>query len=208
MSKVDGANLQIGDSGTASQNCTLTANGDGSFTLARGNIGATTDDLLTIDANGVSVVNQAYIKLSDVKPSGTAGGTFTSGAWQTRILNTEDNDTGNHCSLASNQFTLAAGTYRILSIVPAYYVQSHKSKLYNITDSSDEIIGTSEITSITTGAQTQSSSSIVGEFTIASTKTFEVQHRGQTTKATDGFGRSSGFGVSEIYAVVELWKVK
>ena len=102
MSKIDGANLQIGESGTATQNCTVTANGDGSFTLARGNIGATTQDLLTIDANGVSVVNQAYIKLSDTKGQGVASGAFTSGAWQTRTINTEDNDTGGYCTLAAN----------------------------------------------------------------------------------------------------------
>ena len=62
MSKIDGANLQIGESGTATQNCTVTANGDGSFTLARGNIGATTQDLLTIDSAGyiTSSVNSGF----------------------------------------------------------------------------------------------------------------------------------------------------
>ena len=52
MSKVKGDSIQIGDNGTATQNCTLTANGDGTFTLARGNLGAATQDLLTIDASG------------------------------------------------------------------------------------------------------------------------------------------------------------
>lgn len=206
MSKVDGANLQIGDSGTASQNCTLTANGDGSFTLARGNIGATTDDLLTIDANGVSVVNQAYIKLSDVKPSGTAGGTFTAGAWQTRTLNTEDSDTGGHCTLSANQFTLEAGTYRILAAAPAYAATLHKTQLYNVTDASVEILGTSSHSSSSAGGT--STSTVTGEFTIASTKTFELQHRNSVTRSSDGFGIASNFSVSEVYAVVELWKVK
>ena len=61
MSKIKGDAIQIGSSVTASQNCTLTANGDGTFTLARGNIGATTDDLLTIDANGVVTAENGII---------------------------------------------------------------------------------------------------------------------------------------------------
>lgn len=52
MSKVQGNAVQLGESATASQNLTITANGDGTFTLARGNVGATTQDLLTIDASG------------------------------------------------------------------------------------------------------------------------------------------------------------
>ena len=68
-------------------------------------MGATTVPAVLIDV--------PYIKLSDVKSAGTAGGTFTSGSWQTRTLNTEDSDTGGNCSLSSNQFTLDAGTYEI-----------------------------------------------------------------------------------------------
>ena len=86
-----------------------------------------------------------YIKLSDTKTAGTDGGTFTSGAWYTRTLNTEDVDTGNHCSLTSNQFTLDAGTYRIKARSAAYDVNAHIAKLYNITDAADEIIGTNEL---------------------------------------------------------------
>ena len=52
MSKLQGSAVQLGESSTASQNLTITANGDGTFTIARGNIGATTQDLLTIDAGG------------------------------------------------------------------------------------------------------------------------------------------------------------
>ena len=44
--------LQIGDSATATQNLTIRTNVDGTFTIARGNIGATTQDISTIDATG------------------------------------------------------------------------------------------------------------------------------------------------------------
>jgi hypothetical protein len=54
-------NIQLGDSATATQNFTLTvpAAPDGTLKLARGNAGATTQDILTVDAAGnvVDVVN-------------------------------------------------------------------------------------------------------------------------------------------------------
>lgn len=45
--------IQLGDSATATQNFVITsAAADGSMKLARGNYGATTQDILTVDANG------------------------------------------------------------------------------------------------------------------------------------------------------------
>ena len=52
MSLVKAASFQVGDNGTATQNFTVTQGADGTLTLARGNSGATTDDLFTIDASG------------------------------------------------------------------------------------------------------------------------------------------------------------
>ena len=46
--------LQLGDSATATQNFVLSENSDGTVKLARGNVGATTQDILTIDAAGVA----------------------------------------------------------------------------------------------------------------------------------------------------------
>jgi len=50
--------VQLGDSATATQNFTLRTNVDGTATLARGNVGATTQDILTVDANGKAVFSQ------------------------------------------------------------------------------------------------------------------------------------------------------
>ena len=52
MSKLALDTLQLGSSATASQNLVIKTNKDGTFTIARGNEGATTQDLLTIDAAG------------------------------------------------------------------------------------------------------------------------------------------------------------
>lgn len=45
--------VQVGTSATATQNFTLRSNADGTATLARGNVGATTQDLLSVDAAGL-----------------------------------------------------------------------------------------------------------------------------------------------------------
>jgi hypothetical protein len=60
MAGVTKTNLQIGDSGTATQNFTLSvpAVPDGTVKLARGNHGATTQDVLTVDASGVVAAPQ------------------------------------------------------------------------------------------------------------------------------------------------------
>ena len=147
----------------------------------------------------------SYAKLSDVKAANTAGGTFTSGAWQTRVINTEDMDSGSIVSLSSNQFTLDAGKYRFYIKAPAYFVGRHKAVLYNVTDAANALIGTSE--NCTSPDDVVTSSVVCGEITISGTKTFEVRHRCQNTQATNGLGLESNFGVSEVYTIVELWKV-
>lgn len=150
------------------------------------------------------IPSQDYILITDTKSANTSGGTFTSGSWQTRTLNTENVDTGNNASLASNQITLAAGTYRVRITVPAFAVSRHKAVLYNVTSGSDQLIGTSSFSAFSAAATTLSI--ITGRFTIASSTVFEVRHMCQSTKSTDGFGVESNFGVSEVYTVFEAWK--
>ena len=59
-----------------------------------------------------------YIILEDQKANGTQGGTYASGAWRTRDLNTEVLDSGGHTSITSNQFRLAVGTYNFTIVMP------------------------------------------------------------------------------------------
>ena len=146
----------------------------------------------------------AYALFQDQKTANTSGGTFTLGAWRTRDINTEVTDTSGIVSISSNQFTLAAGTYKISAVVPAHQVGRHKAKLYNITDASDVIIGSSNFCNNTIA--TSEPSFVKGVFTIAGTKTFEIQHYCQITAATYGYGVESNFAVVEVYTIVELWK--
>lgn len=143
--------------------------------------------------------------ISDVKTANTSGGTFTSGSFVTRTLNTLSDPASIVTSLTSNQFVLAAGTYYFDISAPAMLVSNHKAKLRNITDSTDALIGTSSYADVS-GAGF-SFSLMDGSVTIAAPKTFEVQHRCAVTRSTDGFGQASNFGVSEVYTIVKITKV-
>jgi hypothetical protein len=145
----------------------------------------------------------AYIKVSDVKAQNSSGGTFTHGDWRTRVINTEDTDTGSHCSISSNQITLAAGTYETLIFAPAHAVNLHQARLYNITDGALTLLGQGVKTA---GSDIMSPSVITGRFTIAGAKAFEIQHYCSDDKATNGFGLPCNFG-NEVYTIAEFRKV-
>jgi hypothetical protein len=161
-----------------------------------------------LDSNGI-MASYPYWIIVDQKTAGTSGGTFTSGDWRTRDLNTTiGSNTITGSSLSSDQFTLPSGTYKIFVSAPSYYTGNHKAKLRNITDSSDTILGSNERSAnsgVIDGSQTFSV--INGIFTIASSKTFEIQHRCQTSQSTNGFGNAMSFSVSEIYTQVEIRKL-
>lgn len=149
---------------------------------------------------------EPYVKLSDVKAANTNGGTCTAGSWQTRTLNTKW-DPHLLCTLASNQFTLQAGKWRIRAKAPGHKVDGHKARLYNATDSAVLIVGTA--TRASSSDNTDTHSWVEGEFVIGASKALELQHRSVSTQATDGFGIANNLDShDEVYAVVELWKVE
>jgi hypothetical protein len=151
--------------------------------------------------NKIGSFGSQLLHVREEQVSGTNGGTFTNGAWRTRVINTaKTNEIG--ASLGSNQITLLAGTYFVIASAPAAFTNSHKAKLYNITDAADVILGTSEYN----GTTAQTRSWIIGRFTISGTKVFEIQHQCQSTRATDGLGTAVSFG-TEIFTEAMFWKV-
>ena len=146
-----------------------------------------------------------YAVFQDVKSSG-GGGNFTSGAFRTRDLQTSQFNNITGCSLASNQITLAAGTYIINAVAPAESVDQHQTRFQNITDSTTAVLGGNAYAA--PGATGLSTYSVCdGGFTIASSKVFELQHRATTTRNGTGFGVNNGFGVGETYAIITIAKV-
>lgn len=144
-----------------------------------------------------------YIHINDEKAQGTEGGDTAGTTWETRDLNQEKSDVGGHASLASNQITLAAGTYECKISVPSANSGGHQARLYNITDTAVTLLGTSERTA---DPQVTTHSIIAGRFTIAASKVLEVQHYTTSARAGSGQGRAVN-ATTEIYTVVELKKV-
>jgi hypothetical protein len=145
----------------------------------------------------------AYVNVQDQQSSGTAGGGFTSGSYQTRTLNTLVTDTGGIASLASNRITLPAGTYQVAIHSTAFAVDRHKLRLQDITNSVTLLVGQPQDVSGTSGTTT---AEVFGVITLTGSTAMEVQHRCQSTRATDGFGTPSSFGDIEVYTIAEFWK--
>jgi hypothetical protein len=175
-------------------------------------VSATFNDGDTLSATSLNALKTAvesipdsdYIWIQDEKAPTVVGGGCTSGTWWKRDLNTEKADSKGLASLSDNQITLAAGTYRILASIPGYVIGSNKSRLYNVSDASVIISGTSAYSG---GTNTTTNSLIKGQFTISEAKTLEIQHRCETTRAPDGFGHPFEVGENEVYTVVELWRI-
>ena len=150
----------------------------------------------------------AYAKsvaiIADVKADNVNGGDFTLGAWRTRDLNTELDDPENIVTIASNQFTLQAGTYLVEWSAPAYAVNNHVSRLQNITDSTTDADGTTAYA--VSGPQTISSGA--GIITLGAAKVFEIQHYSKVTKANNGFGVGTNVsGINTVYTLVKIHKI-
>lgn len=145
---------------------------------------------------------------SEKQTNGTDGGTFTTGAWRTRLLNRTDHNGIPNASLASNQITLPPGTYRIRGFAVGGAssdgsVELHQTRLRNISAGTTLVIG-SAVRSIT---NCEATSIINGRFTLALASVVELQHQCSNTLATLGFGRDmAGFASAEVnvYSLVEI----
>lgn len=164
-----------------------------------------TDTFNILDFSGV-LSSENLFHAVDEKAAGTNGGSFTSGSFLTRDLNTIRTNTITGASLSSNQITLPIGTYFIEATAPAFRVDEHKTKIRDITNTADLLIGTSELSD--SAAQDASTISLVsGLIVLAGITVIELQHRGTMTQNTTGFGKDSNFAVVEIYSDIKIWKV-
>ena len=163
---------------------------------------------LTLSTISVTRLETGYGKqiliLEDRKASGVSGGTFTSGAWRTRDVNTVQKNAISGASLSGSQITLPAGEFIVDSWHTAYRVNTHKARLYNVTDSSVELYGSSEYSFSTN--LVASKSRISGAISLSESKTFRFDHRCSAT-SSDGFGLASNFSEPEIYTGIIIEKV-
>lgn len=141
----------------------------------------------------------------DEKTSGTNGGTCSSGTWFQRVLNTVRFNHIGGATLSSNQITLPAGTYYVRACSTGMGTNEFKALLYNVTGSTNLVIGTSVQSDHGSSGATVCSD-IEGEFTLAVASTIELRHRCLTSESGDGLGSAVDFGVDEVYSTVYIQK--
>jgi hypothetical protein len=156
-------------------------------------------------AIGMQYAGFELIVLNETSAVGTDGGTFTSGAWQTRTLNFSADDGGTSLTaFAANQFTLAAGSYRFYIEAPAFKVGKHCIRLYDVTNATALVSGTSEYSAAANDVQTWSR--LFHRRTFAAPTQLRIEHQCETTRATDGFGKASGYGTAEFWTAAIIWR--
>jgi hypothetical protein len=181
----------------------ITVRLDSSLTIASNNI-STTLEIEKINDPSTFLILPKIAYLKDVKSNTTQGGTCTSGSFITRTLNTEE-DPFNIVTLSSNQFTLQPGTYVVEAEGMTGVVDGSKMRIRNITDSTTAISGINQYSTSSAGVATIGTAN--GYITLTAQKTFELQHRCATTKATDGLGAALSFSETEVYATVKIQKL-
>lgn len=142
-----------------------------------------------------------FFHLQDSKSSGTAAQSITGNSWTKRDLGTTVSNTLTGASVASSVITLAAGRYQIRAQASACFGSSYgyqRLRLRNTSDSSTVLAGVNMATDINTVAPTLT---LAGVFTLAASKTLELQHYMAVAGSANAGGALSS-GESEIYADV------
>jgi hypothetical protein len=177
----------------------------GAITFLEASTGLTiTGTAMTASGASGSGLFDAYALLRNEQAAGSNGGTATSGSWIALVLNTESFDPAGMVSLSSNQVTLGAGTYSVRARQTFRGASVVKLRLRNVTDSTTAVVGMSAYTTTTdVGNQL---TELFGRFTIAGTKTFELQYRVFSTSSTTGLGTALDLGEVEVFTELEIWR--
>jgi len=149
-----------------------------------------------------------HLVVTEEETSGTDAGTFTSGAWRTRDLNTTEVNTMGAIVGLLPQITLRAGIYEVRASAPAIGVEAHQARLYDVTNAAVLLTGTSEmapsVLSDHGGVTTRSF--VLGRIYLTADTAIRLEHRCEKTIVNEGMGYAIGW-TDEIYALLEIHKV-
>lgn len=157
-----------------------------------------------VDAPGVGASSRFGILRYEVAATGD-GGTAATATWTVRPLNTEATNEITGFGLASNQFTLPVGKYRIRAGGQFYRTNRAQHRLQNVTDATTALTGQAVYSNDSANGDAVDGV-LEGVITIAgATKTFELQYIAESAGGgTEGLGvnAASGTGVFA-YVIVE-----
>lgn len=147
--------------------------------------------------------------------NGVDAGATTTGAWFDRVLNTVLINSISGSSLSSGSITLPVGIYDFSGYALAYESGYHQTRLFNVTDNTNQLLTSGDIACSSTGYNVGGTGAAVGltnisgRFQILATKTIKLQQRVTVAKAGNGQGAGSntGFGTPNVFAEIILRKV-
>lgn len=183
--------------------------------LAIGDLSTALDHIAQYDAVTTKfiVLNPAikevmpYIKVTDRKATTVAGGGSVSATWITgRTLNQKPTDTHSLGTLASNQLTIPAGTWRYRLLCPGFNCGVHRARLFNVTDSA-VVVGDEEGMSSACD-NSQNFAEATGVFTITASKAFRADHYTGSAVATNGLGKAVSDGSPETFTTLIMEQLK
>ena len=160
------------------------------------------------NTNMAHIIKPAVAIIKDVKAYNAGGGNSSATSFNDRDLNTLEGESW-FVTLASNQVTLEPGTYKIDGTVPGFRTGAMHGRLYDVTNSKELMIGTSEVSDVSSG-QGSIISRFGGTITLTASTTFKVQSYSQSAStSTYGLGYySSPSTDSSIYTQVFIEKLK
>ena len=138
--------------------------------------------------------------LRDERADGTVAQSLSSGSWTKRELNIVKTNEITGASVSSSTMTIPAGSYYISCSAPADQCDLHKLRLQNTTDGTTLLVGVNA----DDGGGNTTLATMNGRFTLSGSKSIELQHR-VSTSGTGGVACT--FGVVEVYADVQIWKI-
>jgi hypothetical protein len=105
-------------------------------------------------------------------------------------------------SLATNQITLPAGTFRVSASAPGHNIAQNKLRLRDAGDTTTYLVGSSYFNSATDNGE--QNALLRGIFTLTASTALELQHYSEAVKATDGLGVQVNATEVEVYADIVI----
>jgi hypothetical protein len=154
------------------------------------------------NGNGLEEMSIAIVR--DEKSTGTPGGTFTTGAYRTRDLNSIHFDGDGIVSLDDDLFTLQPGTYLIFARAPAYRIGECNLRLWDNTGFEVVLDGASNNAS--NSAAYHAICTLLGFVEPTVETDYLLGMKGESTQGTNGMGKE-GNGAIEIFTEILIIKV-
>ncbi len=148
-----------------------------------------------------STANSNVSIIRDIKASNINGGACFAGGWMTRELNSIKGDMS-FVNLSNDTIILSAGTYLIEATAPAFEVDQHQIRLFNILTNTVTATGSSSFSD--KFATTNSTLSTVITVPVSGEKYF-LEHRCSNSNA-NGFGIANTWG-ENIYTQIKIQKL-